>query len=468
MCNIIMKNILFATLPSNDLGLLTRSIPIAKELNKSGHNIVFSSPAKAPGKLIKDAGFENLTPEHPIYRINNFSFRSIINTLKSKKHKDEYRNIFIFLFKLISAMPIRFAPSTAEIWNMDHAAAIAGMMNRNFVKANCEAYKKLIIDCNPDFIVALWNPFVCIAARALNKPLITIIQADEHPKNKGLIWWKDHPENLPTALLTVNKVIANYGLEAIKKMEELNIGDLTLVVGTPETDPIPENRNFIHIGPILWEDPDVMLPKWINNIDNNKPIIWVYTGNPRYRQKGTVLDSEIIIDACINVLSEEDVKVILTTGHHELPEELLQLPENFYFSKYLSGIRLAEMCDLLIHHGGYGSCQTGLYTGTPSVIIPTFSERESNARRIASLGAGEFILSKTDSNNRKLIDLSEFRKKIKKVLNTPAYSNNAKRHSEKLKAYGGPQKAAEIIENFASQSNGENGNEYTRGSMEHY
>ena len=68
-----MKKFLFTTLPSNDLGLLTRSLPIALELSKSGHKIVFSSPARAPDKLIKDAGFENLTPRHPLYQLDKYS-----------------------------------------------------------------------------------------------------------------------------------------------------------------------------------------------------------------------------------------------------------------------------------------------------------------------------------------------------------------------------------------------------------
>jgi UDP:flavonoid glycosyltransferase YjiC (YdhE family) len=451
MYNNIMKKFLFTTLPSNDLGLLTRSLPIAQELTKLGHKIAFSSPAKAPDSLIKNAGFENLIPKHPIYQINNFSFQGVINHLKAKKHKDEYGNWFNFLYKLIRAIPIKFAPSTAEIWNMDHAAATAGMMNKNFVQANCEAYKKLIIEVDPDFIVDFWNPFACIASKVLDKPLITVIQADGHPNNKGLIWWKDHPKNLPTALPTINKTVTNYGLEAITKMEELNIGDLTLVVGTPETDPIQDNTNCIYIGPILWEKSDVLLPEWIKDIDTNKSIIWVYSGNPRYRKKGTVLDSDVILYASINTLAEKDVTVILTTGHHELPKGILPLPDNFYFSKYLPGLRLAEICDLIIHHGGYGSCQTGLFTGTPQVIIPTFSERESNARRIASLGAGEFVLPKTATNNKKEIDLSEFRKKIKQVLSTPSYLKNAERYSQKLKTYSGPKEAAEIIEKFVNK-----------------
>lgn len=448
-----MYRFLFTTLPSNDLGLLTRSLPIAKELNKLGHKISFSSPAKVPNRLIKDAGFENLFPNHPLYQIKltNLGFNNIINSFMHKKHRERYGNLFSFLFKLIQAIPIKFAPSTAEIYNMDHAAAIAGMMNKNFVRANCEAYKELILEFNADLIVDFWNPFVCIAARALNKPIVTVIQADGHPENKGLIWWKEHPKDLPSAVPAINNILKSYGLKIINKMEELNIGDLTLVVGTPETDPIPKTAEGIYIGPILWQNSDAILPDWIEKIERNKPLIWVYSGNPRYSKKRTVVDSEIIIHACIKILSEEDVNVILTTGHHELPKEILPLPQNFHFAKYLPGLLLAEKCDLIIHHGGYGSCQTSLYTGKPSVIIPTFSERESNARRIASLGAGEVVLPKITPSNEKEIDLNEFREKVKQVLSTQSYLKNAKKYSKKLKTFGGPQKAAGIIENFANK-----------------
>ena len=109
---------------------------------------------------------------------------------------------------------------------------------------------------------------------------------------------------------------------------------------------------------------------------------------------------------------------------------------------------MAERSDLLIHHGGYGSCQTGLYTGTPAVIIPTFSERESNARRIAEVGAGEFVLPTTDSSGRKKeIKAAEVHAKAKLVLSDPTYTENAKRISEKIRGYGGASDAARLIEN---------------------
>jgi hypothetical protein len=58
---------LFTTLPTNDLGLLARSLPIAHELATRDHRLVFSSPAPAPGKVLADAGSENLLSRHPLY-----------------------------------------------------------------------------------------------------------------------------------------------------------------------------------------------------------------------------------------------------------------------------------------------------------------------------------------------------------------------------------------------------------------
>jgi len=438
---------LFTTLPSNDLGLLTRSLPIANELRINGHEILFSNPAAAPSVLIEEAGFKNLIPRHPLYQIRKLRWNHLFNP---NIFKDDYGNIIRFSYKLIRALPTKFAPITAEVWDMDHGAAMIGMMNENFVRANCEAYEELIVDTEADIIVDFWNPFACIASKILNKPLITVIQADAHPDNKGVIWWKERPKNLPTALPTINKVIVSYGLKKIGKVEELSIGDLTLVVGTPDLDPIPEGANCNHIGPLLWEKADDQLPEWIETISRSKPLIWVYPGNPRYGPKETVFDSEIIIRACIHVLSKMDAHVILTTGNHKLPKDLLPLPDNFYSALYLPGLQLAKKCDLMIHHGGYGSCQTSLYSGTPSVIIPTFSERESNARRVAAVGAGEFVLPKIGGSSKREIDLKEFREKINRVLLSPSYLLNSQLQGQKMASFGGPEKAVNLIEGFVS------------------
>jgi UDP:flavonoid glycosyltransferase YjiC (YdhE family) len=449
-----LTKFLFTTLPTNDLGLLTRSLPIARELAARGHTNIFCSPAKAPSRLIAEAGFENLVPKHPIYDLmgRNHKLRGLVEFLASGRHKQRYGNLFNFLKQLIPAIPIRVAPQTREVWNFDHTSAMMGMLNKGFVHANCEALKNMIADSAADVVVDFLNPFAVIAARALRKPVVTVIQGNFHPESGGFIWWKQPSSRLPTCVPTVNQVLADYGLPRVQALEELCVGDMTLSVGTPETDPLPETANVTYIGAVLWQSQNAQFPDWFTTLPQEKPILWVYSGNPRYGGGNDIFDSMVVLQACIAALANEDVLVVLTTGHHSLPEELLPLPANFRHEAYVPGLAMAERCALLIHHGGYGSCQTGLYAGKPAIIMPTFSERESNARRIAALGAGVIVPVDT-TPGKKRVDVNELRATVRRVLSDPTFCNNARQIGERLRAYGGAAHAADLIEQFTQMGN---------------
>ena len=447
-----MTTYLFTTLPSNDLGLLTRSLPIAAELARRGHKVTFCSPGQAPSKLIAEAGFDNLIPRHPLFYLlaTDLSVRGVLQAVKAGW---EDLGLLNFFGQLVRAMPTKLTPTTSEVWNMDHLAAQAGMANENLVRAAAEAMIGLIRDSGADAVVDFCNPFACIAARATQKPLIAILQADMHPASKGFIWWRDPPASLPTPVPAMNRVLAGYGLASIRKIDELLVGDLTLVMGMPETDPLPETADVTYIGPILWQKPGSRLPDWVDNLSKDRPVIWAYSGNPRYTSVvSSPADSAVVLEACIAALGDRDAQVVLTTGHHALPRDLLPLPDHFYYEPFVPGLAMAERSDLLIHHGGYGSCQTGLYTGTPAVIIPTYSERESNARRVAAAGAGDFVIPAGKGWEKKRVDARELRAKIEKVLSDPSYAANARRISERLRAYGGASEAARLIADFVQDS----------------
>jgi MGT family glycosyltransferase len=207
-----------------------------------------------------------------------------------------------------------------------------------------------------------------------------------------------------------------------------------------------------YIGAILWQSQNAQLPDWFTRLPQDKPILWVYSGNPRYGGVNDIFDSMVVLQACIAALANEDVQVVLTTGHHSLPEELLPLPANFHHEAYVPGLAMAERCALLIHHGGYGSCQTGLYAGKPAIIMPTFSERESNARRIAALGAGVIVPVDT-TPGKKRVDVNELRKTVRRVLSDPTFGNNARQIGARLRAYGGASYAADLIEQFTQMGN---------------
>jgi zeaxanthin glucosyltransferase len=154
----------------------------------------------------------------------------------------------------------------------------------------------------------------------------------------------------------------------------------------------------------------------------------------------------VVIRAAIAALADEPVDVVLTTGYQELPEEFGTLPQNFRHAAYVPGPLMAERCDLIVFHGAHSSVMTTLKAGTPAVIIPTIRERESNARRLASLGAGEVVMPVNGADGEKLVDVAEFGMKVKRVLNEPSYRQSAKRVAESMRCFGGAWAAAERIE----------------------
>ena len=373
-----MTTFLFTTLPTNDLGLLTRSLPIARELAEQGHTIWFCSPAKAPSRLIAEAGFDNLVPRHPIYDLmrGDQSLQGLVRFITSGQWRQRYDNLFRFFYQLIPALPIKSAPNTLEVWNMDHAGALMGLLNEGFVRVSCSALQAIMVDCGADVLVDFWNPLAVMAARAQNIPVITVIQADAHPASQGFIWWKTPPSHLPTPVPVMNKVLAENGLPPISTLSELCVGDLTLVVGMPETDPLPATADVTYVGPILWQKPGATLPDWIANLGREKPLIWVYSGNPRYSSKSETLDSMVVVRACISALANEDMHVVLTTGHHPLPKEVLPLPANFRHEPYVPGLAMAERSDLLIHHGAMALARPdSAWANLPSSSRPTQNAR---------------------------------------------------------------------------------------------
>jgi UDP:flavonoid glycosyltransferase YjiC (YdhE family) len=444
-----MAAFLLTTLPTNDLGLLTRSLPIASELAARGHSIVFCSPAASPRRLIAEAGFRNVTPRHPVYQLAAIGrgIGPLTSFIRSRGWREDHGSLRRFVARLLPALPLKYAPATSEVWDTDHAAAMMGMLNQGFVRAMCQALIETIDECRPDVIVDFWNPCAVIAARVLHKPLVTVIQADAHPASRGFIWWKPRPAGTPTAVGAVNAVMRSYGLDGVNTLREMSIGDLTLVVGTPETDPLPDGVAVSYIGASLWQSGSGALPEAIAALGSDRPLVWIYSGNPRYGFAGEAFDSLALLKASIEALAGEDVRVVLTTGYHEMPKRLLPLPPNVQHEPYVPGLTMAARSDLLVHHGGYGSCQTGLYCGNPAVIVPTFSERESNARRVAAVGAG-IVVPVDTSSGKKRVDAAHVRAAVRRLLAEPSFTANAALAGERLRAYGGAVRAASLIEKF--------------------
>ena len=409
-----MARFLFTMLPANDLGLPTRLVPIARLLADRGHEVAVFNPSPAPAKLIEDAGLKNLPmPPRPV--------PAVLPDLAQASLAWDVEEMFASLFS-----------------------------DEELVRAMTALHVDLFREYDPDVLVDSFGPFACLAARILGVPLASVLQGNFHPESQGFLWWAgERPPELPSAAAVFNKVAEEYGIGHIDRCVDLLAGDLSLIVGTPETDPVSAVADVIHVGPILWQRGTATLPDWVDSLSRGQPLIWVYSGNPRYAPAATPIDSIVVIRAAIAALGDSPVQVVLTTGYQEVPAEVGPLPSNFHHAAYLPGPAMAARCDLMVHHGGHSSVMTGLAAGTPAVIIPTITERESNARRLAALGAGEIVMPIDDINGEKQIDLAEFSSIVHRVLNEPSYRNAAHRVAESMRHFGGAQDAADRIEKLA-------------------
>lgn len=208
---LIMKYLL-TTLPTDDLGLLTRSLPIGRALAEAGHQVVFCSPGKAPGRLITDAGFVNLLPRWAPYAIlaGNTGLPNICRLLASGHLKRDLRVLRAYVRHVDSQ-------GTADIWNVDHFMYMMGMGDVAYIRGAVDTLVRLIQEQAPDAVVDFWNPCMCIAARVAGVPLISVIQADMHPQSRGFLWWRQAPSGLPTPVPAINTVLAEYALPPIGK-----------------------------------------------------------------------------------------------------------------------------------------------------------------------------------------------------------------------------------------------------------
>ena len=409
-----MARFLFTMLPANDLGLPTRMVPIARALADRGHEVAVFNPAPAPQRLIAEAGLTSLPmPARPM------------------------------------PVPVFDLTMVAEGWDVEHF--FGGIYtSESYVRDAVAVYVDLVRDYAPDMVVDSFEPIACLASRILKLPLATVLQGNIHPASRGFTWWEDErPQGLPSAAKFFSAVAQDYGLEPVKRVVDLMAGDLALIVGTPESDPVAADADVTYIGPMVFQRGDAALPGWVSELGRGRPLVWVYSGNPRYfPPAATQCDSIVVIRAAIAALADEPVDVVLTTGYQELPEEFGVLPKNFHHAAYVPGPLMAERSDLIVFHGGHSSVMTCLKAGTPAVIIPTITERESNARRLAALGAGEVVMPVSGADGEKQVDLEEFAAKVKRVLSEPSYRESARRVAESMRPYRGAETAVERIEEF--------------------
>lgn len=224
---------------------------------------------------------------------------------------------------------------------------------------------------------------------------------------------------------TFNKVREHFGLPPIYNMIDFVKSDLVLLPDLPELSGLPENElpdQYKYTGPIFFKMDHMPIPEEVKTI-YKRPGLKVFcslgsSGSPE------------ILKRIINTLrSHEDFNIVCSTTTIIDPIELGPASENFYAARFMPTHLVNEMADIAITHGGQGTIQTSVWSGTPTIGIGFQAEQQANIEGLVRAGMG-IRIKIFDVNPRNII------KAVNKI-QQPAYKENARKMKQLVRQHDG-------------------------------
>lgn len=280
----------------------------------------------------------------------------------------------------------------------DHHAAMVGYLDQNMLEHNISLFLEVMEKYNIDLCISDLCVEANIACKILAIPYISVTQGCYHPNARGnrVRWWESKKKNTPKVYPLINELLNKYGIPSINSIVDLFVGEITIIPNYQSFDALANTQGIIFTGPIFLDHVtnfDNELDSQINSFSGDyKRIFSVYPGR--------LVDSsgycgKKIVETFLECMDKfTDIGFIFFSGGMWTKDDLnkKQLPNNIkIISSYVPPYIPNSYGDILINHGGHGSCMMALKYGKPSLIIPTHSEREYNARAMERLEVSRML-----------------------------------------------------------------------------
>jgi UDP:flavonoid glycosyltransferase YjiC (YdhE family) len=154
------------------------------------------------------------------------------------------------------------------------------------------------------------------------------------------------------------------------------------------------------------------------------------------------LDPELFLAGqVVRAIADLDVDVVaaITPGQRAL---LGPLPPGVRVAESAPLHLLLPACDLVVAHGGAGTCLTAVASGLPQLLIPRLPDHVRHADRVAEAGAGAVLTAPVD-------DPMMIRDRLTELLTTPACHAAAQRLQREMRAQPSPVEIAHDLEHLA-------------------
>ncbi len=281
----------------------------------------------------------------------------------------------------------------------------------------------------PDVLIADQQALAgAIAGRLTGVPWVTSCTTPSW----GLV---DPFEQLPKVKAWIDDQVAALEVEA--GLTPIPLPDLSrrliLIFSTEAlAGPVQSPGPYLFLGPAIAERPAAIDFPWDE-----------LGARPRvFASLGTVsaVDGREFYAALVEGLRDFDGQVVLAAP----PELVPDAPPHFLVRRRVPQLALLEHVDAVITHGGNNTVCESLSHGLPLVVAPIRDDQPLIADQVVRAGAGLRI------RYGRRVSATELRAATLRVLEEPAFRENATRIGASFRAAGGAEAAADALEREAA------------------
>ena len=313
--------------------------------------------------------------------------------------------------------------------------------------------------------IALWAPILILRER-MNIPVIAFshvaycilpgpdgpIQGVALPRRRR-VWTAlfaglaSHAANLVTARTRrqANALRRQFGLAPLRTGVNAFMGALPLylVPSAPEFDnhrrDLPDAVKYV--GPCLWDKHgDQAPPAWLAEIQaqvsRHGPLVLVDEG-------GLFAHEPRVLEMAARGLGGLPLTVVLLAGEGRVLADLKlgPLASNVMLQAHVPLSDVLPKADVLVTNGNSDSVLAALQAGLPTVVLPSTWDQAEMAWRVAETGVGLRVSPWRATPAR-------LRRAVLRVLEEPAFRDNATKMGAALAHCGGPARAAGLIDDL--------------------
>ncbi len=394
-----MGRIVFAWEFGSGLGHIQYDLPLAKELQARGHEVIcIMKHVIDAGRILGQYGIKVL--QAPVWQV------------KVKKLENTY--------------------------NYAEALFNQGYLIEGGLASMTKAWRNLLGFIKPDILIADHAPTALIAARGTSiKTMLYGTGFFSPPIQKNMpsiMPWNRAPEGLiehseRKAVEIINAVLGEIGSPLLVNLSDLFEVDENILATFQELDHYQERKEAKYWGPVI-SLPGGEVPKWPEQSRARKIFCYLKPHDPHFKEILTVLKQ---VDATC---------IIFTPGLSQEGKNDFQASNIVFSENPLDMHQVCKECDLVICHAGHGTIAITLLYGKPLFLVPEHGQLEQVliAHNLAKqkLGIAMYTSQKTN----------EYKMNIERVLSQPQYVEHARKFAEKYSKYDPVKQVCDIADRF--------------------